>query len=86
MTTARLATALCANNRRDCVLAIIPPWKAGDDAPLCEAWDEVQELRRQWAGLIEIWPDRKDQFDRELDDKICEVAVKCYDKLYDYTP
>jgi hypothetical protein len=81
MTTARLATALCADSARECVRAIFPPMVLGDDEQLVNAWHEVQGLRRQWAGLIEIWPHKKEQFDRDLDAKIMEIAADLYEVM-----
>lgn len=82
MNTTQIAHALCADNSRDCWHSILPPWHDDDEeAAICRAFADVKYLKRQHAGLVEIWPLKKAQFDEDFRDKLMEIAADVHEQI-----
>ena len=45
------------------------------------AWFSVRDLRHQRTALLEIWPHKKEQLDREFNDTVMRLAADLADKM-----
>lgn len=81
-----IASALCEESAERACKFINPPWVACDDAVAIEAWKNVQELKRQRFQLIEIFPHKRSELEKQFDDQVMQVAAAVYEAYFELTP
>ena len=89
MTVKAIASALCADSAEAADKTILASEDIYCDefaAQVEAAWKQVRELKRQRAGLIEIWPGKAPKLNKDFDEALMKLAAELHEKIFEATP
>lgn len=87
MKTNTIASALCSERLEDADKRILSNdlWCDEFAARVEDAWRQVRELKRQRAGLDELFPAKKWKHERQFSAEVMDLAARVQEEIFEVT-